>query len=571
MSAAVAPQKEPRSASARTASHAEDGIDLHKITVGLVAIGLALRVLQYLVPRSLWLDEALLAINLQGRTLGELAQPLEFGQQAPFGFLLLTHALTSVFGNGEYVLRLLPFAASAAAMVIFPMAARRLVSPRAAVTATALFALSPFLIYYAGEFKQYSLEVLATLLIVWVAADAVQDGLTRRRAGLLLGLGVVGVWMGLPTVFALAGAGTVLLLHAWRAGDRRSAALLVAIGAAWLASFAGSYVVSSRGLLDHAYMQAFWRTGFLPRFPWSAYEWTWLPRKVLEIFRDPLGVTDDVYRAVSLVHPLAGLTAFVLGVVALRRRRTELGLLLLPLAFVMLASALRVYPLGGAFANSGRVILFLVPGFFLLMAQGVDWLWSRGGAAAGGARTAGRVAAAALLATMLFPFGAFAVGGVPMLRDEVKPLLAHASERWQPGDVMYVYYNARPHFEYYRERFGFQDRAYVVGRCARMNPAAYLQDLARMQGRSRVWVLFVGGKAAWGYDERQLMVQYLEHVGRRLDDQVAIGTSLYLYDLSRPFAQAGPFSARIPAIPPSIALDCRGPWAQPGDPQPPAP
>ena len=570
MPAVLAGPDGARHASAPAEPGPDPRLDPGRIAAGLVAVGLVLRALQFMVPRALWLDEALLAINLQGRSLAELAEPLQFGQQAPFGFLFVTHALTSLFGNGEHVLRLLPFLAGAAAMVVFPTVARRLVSPWAAVLATALFALSPFLIYYSGEFKQYSVEVLATLLIVGVAADALRDGLTRRRTALLLALGVVGVWFGLPTVFALAAAGILLLLRAWRAGDRRQAALLAGVGAAWLLSFAGSYAVSSRALLDHAYMQEFWKTGFFPRLPWSAGDWGWFPRKALEIFRDPLGVTDDTHRLHSRVHPLAGIAAFALGCIALWRggRRRSLALLTLPLGFVVVAAAARAYPLGGAFSNSGRVLLFLAPLFFLVIAEGVAWV-GRAGAAGSPGRTGARIAAAALAAVLLFPFGLFAVRGVPMLREEVKPLLAHASEHWQPGDVMYVYYNARPAFEYYRDRYGFTGRETIVGRCARMQPVRYLDDLARLQGRPRAWVLFIGGKAAWGYDERRLMVDFLDRVGRRLDDRVAIESSLYLYDLSRPFAQAGPYRVDIPVLPPAVAFDCRGPWAQPGDPPPP--
>jgi hypothetical protein len=223
----------------------------------------------------------------------------------------------------------------------------------------------------------------------------------------------------------------------------------------------------------------------------------------------------------------------------------------------------RAYPLGGAFTNSGRVLLFLTPLFFLLIGEGVDRLRRAADGGAPGMRTAARAAAGALAILLLFPFAAFAVRGVPVMREEVKPLLAHASESWRDGDVLYVYYNARPAFEYYRGRYGFDDRAYVIGACSRARPAGYLQDLARMQGRPRVWVLFVGGRSAGGYDERRLMLTYLDHVGRRLDDQVAIESSLYLYDLSRPFGRAGPFPLPVPTNP---EADCRGPWGDVGAP-----
>lgn len=129
-----------------------------------------------------------------------------------------------------------------------------------------------------------------------------------------------------------------------------------------------------------------------------------------------------------------------------------------------------------------------------------------------------------------------------------------------PGDVLYVYYNARAQYEYYAPRYGWTPEQTVMGACSRLRPAAYVQDVARLAGPRRAWLLFVDGKGIDEFDERGLMLAYLDHVGRRLDDRVSVGASLYLYDVTPPAADPGPFSARVPRFAYDAALDCRGPW-----------
>ena len=48
----------------------------------IIGLGIFLRLFQYLHNRSLWLDEASLALNLIEKTFSELLQPLDYGQMA---------------------------------------------------------------------------------------------------------------------------------------------------------------------------------------------------------------------------------------------------------------------------------------------------------------------------------------------------------------------------------------------------------------------------------------------------------------------------------------------------------
>jgi hypothetical protein len=517
-----------------------------------LCVGAALRLMQYGVNRSLWLDEALVVSSILGRdAAGLLTRPLDYGQTAPAGFLLLVEGATALLGAGEYALRLVPLLGGLAALALFPRVARRYVRGPARTVALALFALAPFLVYYSSEVKQYSLDALVSLAVLAVAAD-LHD--RRPRAALLAAVaGVVGVWLSQPAIFMLAGAGLVLGVDALRRREWPRVWMLAGIGTAWLASFGGSYAVSRQTLADPEYMQAFWRHGFMPL---SADALPWLAERVVRIFREPLGVIGrDPFPALGVLQTVAGIALAVAGVAwMVRARRTRLALLGLPFVLMVAASAVRAYPFSGNYLSAGRVLIFLLPALVLVMGEGAVTL------ARLRPRRAGLAAAGVAVALALAPSVVYAVAGVPHVRAEVKPLLEFAAQNRAPGDVLYVYYNARPQYEYYAPRYGWTPEQTVMGGCSRLRPAAYVQDVARVRGPRRAWLLFVDGKGIDEFDERGLMLAYLDHVGRRLDDRVSVGASLYLYDVTPAAVDLGPFQAQVPTFGYDAALDCRGPW-----------
>ena len=58
-----------------------------KISLLIICFGILVRVIQYLYNRSLWADEAVLALNIVNRSYLELLQPLDYEQGAPIAFL----------------------------------------------------------------------------------------------------------------------------------------------------------------------------------------------------------------------------------------------------------------------------------------------------------------------------------------------------------------------------------------------------------------------------------------------------------------------------------------------------
>ena len=161
----------------------------------------------FLSDRCLSIDEAMLALNLVDRTPRQLFDQLDYNQGAPIGFLLAAKASVAAFGYSEWALRLVPFLASLFGFVAFAWVARRLLPPFAALLAVALFAVSPHLVSYAGECKQYASDA------------AIAIGLIAVALSLLEGKGGFGRCFALTV--AGAGGGVVFASRRFRSGRDR--------------------------------------------------------------------------------------------------------------------------------------------------------------------------------------------------------------------------------------------------------------------------------------------------------------------------------------------------------------
>ncbi len=77
----------------------------------VIGVGAIVRLRAFVHGRSLWLDEAFLALSLIERSPLELFRPLDYAQVVPVGYLLLLKSLAAPFDYGEWSLRLVSLAA----------------------------------------------------------------------------------------------------------------------------------------------------------------------------------------------------------------------------------------------------------------------------------------------------------------------------------------------------------------------------------------------------------------------------------------------------------------------------
>lgn len=337
----------------------------------LIWLGALLRVWVYLDGRPYWMDEGSLSANLRGGPILDFSRPLAGDQLAPFGFLIPERVLVALFGGSVYVTRLIPLVCGIAALGLFRCLAERLLSRSGAIVAMILFAFSDDLIYYSSELKPYSWDLAIGLVVTLVSLGELAADSSRRRLGLLALVAIGSPWMSFPSVFVVAGCGAVLLAHRLLAGRWRDAARLAAIAGGWGASAVVAYRASSRLLNEATSMYVFWNFAFLPFPPTTRKALSTTSGILLETFVTPLNLVPPFLPYAFAVLAVALL---VFGTAALGRRDpAALAILLAPLALALAASALRKYPF------HGRLIVWLVPVFFVLIAEGTQAVRGRGG------------------------------------------------------------------------------------------------------------------------------------------------------------------------------------------------
>jgi len=474
---------------------------------GLVGLGIVLYLRQYLFNRSLWLDECMLAVNLMDCSILQmLCQPLpKYLQAAPFMFCAIEKLAISIGGASEYVLRLYPLVCGICSLWLFAKTAPLFLSRWLAVLAMAIFVCTPELAYFASEVKPYGGDVAATLIVLFVVGHAAPDDLDWRSVLGLALLGVGMVWLSFPSVFVLAGVGGTRLVEAWIRRWRSASIRWSLVASAWSASFVAYFIVSLRNVAHVQGPIPYWNAGYVGfaagQTPWAIW---------VRMLRNPMHFTTTA----GLVTAL-----FLIGVCAFwREDKRKLFVLAGPILLVFAASALRLY------SCMDRMMLFLAPLFILLVVRGIQ-----------------RTADKPLAAVLLF---AFACGASltttwqrwcrPLEREEIRTVLAHVQPQVQPGDVLYVYPRATPHFAYYGARFGMEMLPMISGRSWTNNQACFAEDVMPLFGHRRAWLLFAHIDRTAGRTDDAFCKDYLQRAGGRLlSEHRAPQACAYLFDLSK--------------------------------------
>jgi len=487
----------------------------------IIIIGIVLRLIQYGINRSLWADEANLALNIVNKSLPELLKPLDFRQVAPVGFLFIEKLNVQLFGDHDYILRLFPLIAGIASIFLFYIVAKHVLKKEAVVIAVGLFALSGHLVYYASEVKQYSCDV-AVALPLYALTLIIYSKKNKLPYFILYGIvGAITIWFSNPAVFILAGTGLSLLSVYLIKKEWNNVVRLSVIFSVWLMSFISSYILIVSPLREAGivgYMQKYWRESFMPLPPLSVSDFQWYYSNFFGIFSDPGGIT---------VKGIASL-AFLIGCKSMvERNRQWFFMLMSPVVITLLASGFHIYPF------NGRLLLFLVPSLLLIIAEGTEYIKDR-------TKSSSSLIGAMFIGLLFFhPILSITNNVITWTPyhhsrpiQDIKSVMNYHEKHTKDGDIIYVYWASTSAFQYYAKQYGLNTKEYILGKESRDNWRGYCQDLDKLHGKKRVWLIFSHVQKSGGVNEEELFIQYLDGFGTRLDHVNADGAAIYLYDLS---------------------------------------
>jgi hypothetical protein len=513
-----------------------------KLLWALAAVGGLVRTVQYAANRSLWFDEAALGLNLLERSFGRLlSPPLDFGQAAPVGFLIVERSAADVFGYSEYALRLFPLVCGFVALAGFVFLARRVLTPFTAPLAVGLFALAQGPAYYSSELKPYAVDVAATILLLLAGVSLIERSQGKWTALGIGGSGIVLTGFSFPSILVLAAAAIAVAAKAAQRGPLAGRLLLALTVWACGMAAAGIFALTQLSAIRNGFKLAA-DTAIGPGVVFNLH--------ALNVFASGLAAGAGLEQEApwNQLQKLAALAALV-GAGSLLIRAPIIGLMvLLPIPLTLVAAALDQYPL------TRRTTLFLVPIVILALAEGIARL------SAWAPRRSRPLIATGL--TVMIGVGPawWSAKAVlhPPKHEELRPVLAYVRDHWRPGDTLYIHYEAQYAFLYYKEcgclaltgRDGAKLWPAVPGPGGRelYSPAvksksrsiligpstsvqAQLADLNRLRGRRRVWFVYSHLYGSEPGFVKQRLLGRLDEMGVRVAKVIKPGAYAYLYRL----------------------------------------
>ena len=313
--------------------------------------------------RSLWLDEAWVANSVIGDSLADMFYYPTFLQTSPPFFLLLVRLMVHVFGLSNWSFRIVPAAMQILFAIGMFLLARKTLSGPFAGLAAILGVISPVILEYGAQLKQYTTEAAASAALLLLAIRYLRNPSRRRFLWLTTGA-VLCLLFAYGAVFLVPG---IVLAVGLRRGREqrwyRAGILAAATAAVFLLEYVLLVIPNSSPALSKSWFDG--RMAIMGR-----------PVSVLDAFqRFMIFLSLPDPNRVRGKWALAG-AVLVLGwgaSIAIERwrhgsRRLPLIQLvvLAPCLLVWAASLLRRFPL------SPRVCMFLLPCVVLLFVSGLQ-------------------------------------------------------------------------------------------------------------------------------------------------------------------------------------------------------
>ena len=329
--------------------------------------------LHYFSQRPLWLDENFILDNITDVNPGQLLGPLKKSQAFPRVYLIGIKIFSQQFSYHVYALRLFPMISMLLAFFIWARVYKKSFNSKwYYLLALFSFTGSYYLIYYAAELKQYSMDVLVagffTLYLSWQKLF-----LSKKLSKSFL----VATWL-LPCTILFS---HISFLFFWIVIynflfilKNNPKALKVLIGYSLLCFvfvifvfyFDIKYTLSAAGLFSY------WNGKFLHTD--SLYSFF---KNFGEGFRKLsvwwFGNSRFYRRAASFVIPLFGFSLFGYGIRAIKKegfKFFDIDALALVIFFeLLILGMLKKYPFTGE-----RITLFFAPFVFYLTIKGISFL-----------------------------------------------------------------------------------------------------------------------------------------------------------------------------------------------------
>jgi hypothetical protein len=480
----------------------------------VIALGFVLSLAQFIYNRSLWMDEAALALDIIHDSSAMLLKGLANGQVAPILYLQIEHVFALLLPKSEYGLRLFPLLCYWASLILFYKVLRQLFQNNFII----LFALSLYVfdgafIYYASEVKQYMTDVMVVNALLFFALKPYRN--ERNRYITLTIAGALAIFLSNISAVMLACIGLYMIAHYAR--RRQGIWYLSGAFLCWAVVFVVYY---SCFIYNHPLKQLmldYWikAGGFMPL---NQNLFAWVGGKFIANFYFQFWF--------GKITCIVLVVLFFVGMVHIVWKRLPLGLLLLlPMPLHLLLSGFKLYPF------DTRLVLYLTPLLIIAITYGVYWLLSSFNL--DGKKPlaiAAQLLVPALCCTLLV------IQSFPLIRhDDLRRCISFMKSHATPKDDIYVTSSAKYQLLFYHDISYYSARQIILGKYSPSVSTSGPLDSRQMNSElakplsNRVWVYCLKP-----YHEDAFINQYLTSYGYRLSETFTASgnASVCLYTIS---------------------------------------
>lgn len=514
--------------------------------------GILIRLFHFFYNRSLWMDEVYLSASLvKYNYLQLISEPLLYQQKAPIGFLLAVKAMVNLFGNdNEFSLRLIPLLSGLLSLFVFIPVSRFFLSQRASVISIGIICFSPALVYHSVEIKQYSTELLGTLLCFYLYVKFEQT--SKLKTLILWGLlGAVVLWFSYSSIFILTGIALGRSLSFIQNKNWRMLFAGLLPYSMWVISFLINYILFTHKHTESEWIVYWFRSyeNFMPFPPKSLHELNWFFINFYRLIDYPLGLlwnfnaVSNKIISVALKMPIVPIGLLLGGIYTYNKeKKIFVWILISPILLTLLASGLELYPL------TERFWVFLSPVFILIIAKAFDLAIFKTKSQLLHHSLAVLLLLAPIIQSFMFVANpaTFYVHKKSFQRETLKLI----NDRYQKGDMVYIYWNNLPGYRLYKGMYNLKFEA-IEGKDVRQQATNFNDyykqlkpDLDQLTGSKRIWLVYntkfltdIGDgidEPSWYYQKNlnpteQLLKAFIQ-MGKPVDKIESNDVSVYLFD-----------------------------------------
>lgn len=368
---------------------------------------------RFALGRSLWLDEAALANNLL--LDNTILNNTIYLQSAPPIFKFISLISVKLLGVNEYALRFFPMLCFLFSCLLFYLLIDKIIKNDIVKMCTFLsFSINPLLLYYALEFKQYSCDLMISLLFIVFCYYLNFNRMSLKNFSVFCFLYSLSIWLSHFSLFLFVPF-LVFFVSCFRFSEfKRKIFIFVLL---FLISFIPFYFLHLRFICSNSALHQYWHASFITSFP------------------SALVLLNNFFaNAIPLINYLLISLLLVFSILFFENNTKKIFLILFFIS-PFLASFFSLYPF------NPRLFLPIVPLvlIFLFSLSNYKKIFNY------------------FLFLLFLPYFVFCFLNLfnenLLYREEMRPLLSYLSQNINKGDYIYLKRGAHQAFRFYTKNY----------------------------------------------------------------------------------------------------------------------